>query len=696
MTVTQQAARMIRGSRHMQPKWYLRTYPDVAALGMDPVEHYLRYGAAMGRSPGASFDAGFYRARYPDVAASGLDPLTHYLRIGAAEGREIAADGVAEDRRAARRILEPIRRKLLNLGFVARARAELETLAETGATPVLRAHAARELALWLLRAGGDDGAAAARLHLPRAADCAETPLYFARLAALELLCGLAAGATEAEADAVLARAEAAGWRLDDLLLARAGFAPDPAARLPWINRALAQSGRAPVALADGADATPYDRLTCPAPGPAVTDGPLVSVLIAAYDCAATLPTALAGLAAQRWRNLEILVIDDASPDAGATAAAAAAFAAADPRVRLIRMPANGGAYVARNHGLAAARGEFVTLHDADDWSHPDKIAAQVDFLAAHPEAVGCTSEQARATPDLLFRRMTGMLKLINMNTSSFMFRRAYVRAAFGGWDSARFGADTELITRIAHADGPGSVRRLETGPLSFQRVSESSIVADAHFGISGTPFGARLIYHDLYSRRHREGWLRADPNPARRSFPAPRVMRADRPAGGGARRCDLVFAGDLSRAATAPQDGSATLAAEIAQAADTGRAVAVFPVFDYDHPPKGRLIAAAIRDLLQAGRVEVAAYGEAIDCDRLVLYDLACFQDDQRFLPEIRAAAASFVLRADDLAGAPEAAARRLATAAAFVAARFGATPDWRPVDPAAARALAALAPERP
>ncbi len=38
--------------------WYLAQYPDVAESGIDPVEHYLRWGVAEGRSPGPEFDAG--------------------------------------------------------------------------------------------------------------------------------------------------------------------------------------------------------------------------------------------------------------------------------------------------------------------------------------------------------------------------------------------------------------------------------------------------------------------------------------------------------------------------------------------------------------------------------------------------------------------------------------------------------------
>ncbi|HSU04622.1 MAG TPA: glycosyltransferase [Acetobacteraceae bacterium] len=66
---------------------YLERYPDVHASGMDPLEHYVRFGVDEGRDPNRFFNGGWYREHYPDVAASGLDPLLHYLRIGAQELR---------------------------------------------------------------------------------------------------------------------------------------------------------------------------------------------------------------------------------------------------------------------------------------------------------------------------------------------------------------------------------------------------------------------------------------------------------------------------------------------------------------------------------------------------------------------------------------------------------------------------------
>ena len=68
--------------------WYLARYPDVAAAGMDPLEHYLRHGAAEGRDPGPDFCTGAYLRRYPDVAQAGVNPLLHYLMHGQSEGRD--------------------------------------------------------------------------------------------------------------------------------------------------------------------------------------------------------------------------------------------------------------------------------------------------------------------------------------------------------------------------------------------------------------------------------------------------------------------------------------------------------------------------------------------------------------------------------------------------------------------------------
>jgi hypothetical protein len=66
--------------------YYQQTYPDVAAAGVDPLEHFIdRYYE--GRNPNPDFDTVFYLCTYDDVAQSGMNPLLHYVLYGRQEGR---------------------------------------------------------------------------------------------------------------------------------------------------------------------------------------------------------------------------------------------------------------------------------------------------------------------------------------------------------------------------------------------------------------------------------------------------------------------------------------------------------------------------------------------------------------------------------------------------------------------------------
>ena len=68
-------------------EYYLRSNPDVALSGRDPVEHYLEIGWKEGRDPSDYFSTAGYLAANPDVAAAEINPLQHFLTSGLAEGR---------------------------------------------------------------------------------------------------------------------------------------------------------------------------------------------------------------------------------------------------------------------------------------------------------------------------------------------------------------------------------------------------------------------------------------------------------------------------------------------------------------------------------------------------------------------------------------------------------------------------------
>jgi hypothetical protein len=114
-------------------------------------------------------------------------------------------------------------------------------------------------------------------------------------------------------------------------------------------------------------------------------GPLVSVVVPAFNAEATLRRSLCSIAAQDYPTLEILIVDDGSTDS--TAAVAERFCVAEPRARLLRKD-NGGVASARNHGLAHASGDFIAPVDSDDLWHPGKISRQMRAALSAAEPPG--------------------------------------------------------------------------------------------------------------------------------------------------------------------------------------------------------------------------------------------------------------------------------------------------------------------
>jgi glycosyltransferase involved in cell wall biosynthesis len=89
---------------------------------------------------------------------------------------------------------------------------------------------------------------------------------------------------------------------------------------------------------------------------------LVSVIVPCFNGARTIRRALDSVRRQDYPAIEIIVVDDASTDE--TQEVLAQLAQAD--LRIVRLPQNIGAAVARNAGIDVARGEFIAFLDADD------------------------------------------------------------------------------------------------------------------------------------------------------------------------------------------------------------------------------------------------------------------------------------------------------------------------------------------
>ncbi len=107
--------------------------------------------------------------------------------------------------------------------------------------------------------------------------------------------------------------------------------------------------------------------------------PKVSVIIPTHNRPHTLPRAIHSVLQQGYRDLELIVVDDASSTA-ATAEVVAKFAETDTRIRYIRRETGGGAAAARNTGIEAALGELLAFQDDDDEWLPGKLEQQVALI----------------------------------------------------------------------------------------------------------------------------------------------------------------------------------------------------------------------------------------------------------------------------------------------------------------------------
>lgn len=468
---------------HVDPNWYLKSYPDVAAAGVDARQHYVRFGRFENRYPCELQAVVLENELWSGDHQIALSALRHLLSVAGQNPIESS----------------------FSSWLLARWHGSNGEWHE--ALEALRAFSATGLGSALVAHSG--------------------PVLLACMALRESGAG-------SEAQALLARAMDTRGRLPDFLLEGASQAEDKDA-LNCLNELFQGADLLPVVNSKEGEGISLDTLGASPRRFAwraflcrlrSMRQPLVSVILPTYNAQHTIATALNCLRRQTWRSLEILVVDDASTDE--TVACIESVAAQDKRIVLIRHQQNQGAYAARNTGLAAATGEFITVHDSDDWSHPEKIERQVRALLANPKLQATISSWARCTTDLRFFRERMEEGYIHPNMSSLMFRRQ-VFTTLGYWDRVRAGADSEYYHRIGRAFGEASIGKVMPGiPLTFGRHLPESLtqVSVTHWRTFYK--GVRRDYFDAARKWHDEtaavADLYLDASPCRRPFPAPAAL----------------------------------------------------------------------------------------------------------------------------------------------------------------------------
>lgn len=247
------------------------------------------------------------------------------------------------------------------------------------------------------------------------------------------------------------------------LLASNALAHEPSLQLACLNRHLEQFSLSPLALREAHQPLSPTNLRAALAEEPLHEGPLVTVLMTVYDAGQRVGPAMLAVLQQTWRRLELIVVDDASHDASWDHILEQARH--DSRVRPLRLPRNLGPFGAKMIGLQHAQGDFITCHDADDWSHPRKIERQLAPLLARPGLIATTSCWVRLDDAGCFHARQHY-PLLRWNPSSTLFRRDPVLARAGAWDVVRTGADSEFLDRLKAVFGTDALHRVSE-PLAF-------------------------------------------------------------------------------------------------------------------------------------------------------------------------------------------------------------------------------------
>lgn len=223
---------------------------------------------------------------------------------------------------------------------------------------------------------------------------------------------------------------------------------------------------------------------------------LVTVIIPTFNSSKTIARALRSVRAQTYQNLDIVIADDASCDD--TQQRVDDFR--DPRVTFLpsQEKTNKGPAVARNRGLAQARGTYVAFLDSDDEWLPDKLRTQVDYLETHPacsivvsnakdiSAEGIVVGEEFDPPNIPASGAEAwrvLLKYSFIETSSVMTRRS-LADELGGFDPNLFvSQDQDMWIRLATRGDvgliyeiQGHIYKLSTSHMKRNRRREADIM----------------------------------------------------------------------------------------------------------------------------------------------------------------------------------------------------------------------------
>ena len=137
----------------------------------------------------------------------------------------------------------------------------------------------------------------------------------------------------------------------------------------------------------------------------------VSIIVPVYKCEKFIAETIECVKNQTYSDWELLLIDDCSPDHSAQIIKE--YEKECPRIRYFKLPQNSGAAVARNTGLANARGRYIAYLDADDLWLPEKLERQLAFMQKYGVSFTCCDYEKIREDGVSLNKIVHMPKTIS-------------------------------------------------------------------------------------------------------------------------------------------------------------------------------------------------------------------------------------------------------------------------------------------
>jgi glycosyltransferase involved in cell wall biosynthesis len=512
--------RKIKESNLFDMEWYLSEYEDVRLSGIDPIKHFLEYGFSEGRLPSKDFDCDWYLNRYRDVKESGINPFLHYVLYGKFEQR-LTKENLKGMVVKKKNEIDDLITKLWG-GFSTYALDDICSFSNNKEKPLReRCQALYSLGRWYA------ASREWRKSYDNLSRIRNIDIKFYRSKRVKLLlveCLLQMGEDEKSLGFIEPTLEN---KFDTDFVCSLSNASKSNDKLDKINKIYDYYNLSNISLVDDNLEFEFGNFDCSAVENKINGGSLVSILVPVYNAEEYIRFSISSLLRQTWTNIEIIAVDDSSTDGSFEVLQE--LSKTDKRLKVYRNKTNLGAYRTRNNALSFSKGDFITVHDSDDWSHPQMLEVQMGAMLADPLIKITCSMMARVSHKMQFmlRPQRNNLEYIHRSYPSVLIRRSDLEM-LGEWDGVSANADDEFLQRARLAWGNESVKEiLKEVPLSFFLVHENSLTQNSKTSLNSLTFGIRheytrqANYWKKYKRDNNKNDIKIYRETMKKPFPIP-------------------------------------------------------------------------------------------------------------------------------------------------------------------------------